>query len=85
MEYANDGCFLQPHDHAFHHCRRRSNAQWLPGQAPLAAEIASSKDRNDCFFALLGNDGDFDLALLNVENSIRRLSLRKDGLILLVF
>src|SRR6266536_5387670 len=43
-----------------------------------------SKDRNDCFFPLLGNNGYFDLALLDVENSIRRLSLREDSLILLV-
>jgi hypothetical protein len=57
----------------------------LPYQASFAKEIARSKDRNDRFFALLGDNGDFDLALLDVENSIRRLSLREDNLILLVF
>jgi len=85
MEYANDGRFLQPHDLAFHHCRHSRHAQRLPHQASFANEIADSKDRDDCFFPLLGNNGDFNLALLDVENSIRRLSLREDGLILLVF
>jgi len=84
VDHANDGCFLEPHDHTFSHCGGRSDAQWLPGQASLAAEIARSKDRNDCFFPLLGNNGEFDLAVLDVEDSIRRLTLREDNLILLV-
>src|SRR6266536_5620019 len=70
---------------AFHHRRDRRHAQGLRRQASFAKEITRSKDRNDCFFALLGNNGDLDLALLDVENSIRRISLREDSLILLVF
>jgi hypothetical protein len=85
MEHANDGSFLEPHDLAFHHRRDRRHAQRLPRQASLAAEIAGSKDRNDCFFPLFGNNGDFDLALLDVENSVRHLALREDSLIPLVF
>src|SRR6266566_6197827 len=85
MEDTNDGCFLQPHYLAFHHRGGARHAQQLPCQTSLAEEIALSKDRNDCFFPLFGKNGDFDLALLDVENSIRRLSLREDSLFLLVF
>src|SRR6266516_4453206 len=63
MEDTNDGCFLQPHDLAFHHRRGAPHAQQLPRQTSLAEEIALSKDRNDCFFPLFGKNGDFDLAL----------------------
>jgi hypothetical protein len=34
---------------------------------------------------LLREDGDFDLAVLDVENCIRRIALREDLLILSVF
>jgi hypothetical protein len=33
---------------------------------------------------LLGYDSDFDLALLDVENSVRRITLRKNDLLLLM-
>ena len=44
-------------------------------EAPLAKKVARSEDRNDCFLALLGNDGELDLAFLDVKNSVRDLSL----------
>ena len=67
MDDTNDGRFLQPHDLAFHHRGDSCRAQRLPHQASFAKEIVRSKDRNDCFFTLLGNHGDFDLALLDVR------------------
>src|ERR1700736_4998322 len=51
-------------------------------QTSFAKKVAGSQDRNDCLLALLGNDGELDLPLLNVKNRIRDLSLRKDSLIL---
>ena len=54
-------------------------------QTSFAKKVTWSQDGNHRFLALLGNDGEFDLALLDVENSIRGLSLREDSLILLVF
>jgi hypothetical protein len=37
---------------------------------------------DDGFFALLGHDGDFDLALLDIENRIRVVALSKNDLFL---
>jgi hypothetical protein len=72
---ANHGCLLQPHDLAVVHCRGCCHAPGLPSQASLAAEIAGSKDCNDCFFPLLGQHRELHLAFLDVENGIRRLAL----------
>src|ERR1700730_11001687 len=84
MEHANNGCFVQPHDLALHHRRNSRYAQRLPRQASFAEESALSKDRNDRFFPLLGNDGNFYLALLDVENCVSRFALRENCLTILV-
>jgi hypothetical protein len=44
-------------------------------QTSFAKKMTWSQDCNDCFLALLGNDGEFDLALLDVKNRVRDLSL----------
>src|ERR1700680_4162708 len=44
-----------------------------------------SQDCNHRFLALLGNDRELDLALLDVKNRVRDLSLQKDNLILSIF
>src|ERR1700716_4009071 len=54
-------------------------------QTSFAKKVAGSQDRNDCFLSLLGNDSELDLALPDVKNSVRDLSLRKDNLILPIF
>src|SRR5207237_5738114 len=54
-------------------------------QTSFAKKVTWSQDCNHRFLALLGNDGEFDLALLDVENRVRDLSLRKDNLILPIF
>jgi hypothetical protein len=46
-------------------------------QTSFAKKVTWSEDCNDRFLALLGNDGEFDLALLDVKNRVRNLSLRK--------
>src|SRR5947208_5152150 len=61
---------------------RRCDAQRMAIQTAFAKKVAGSQDCNDRFLALLGNDGEFDLALLDVKNRVRDLSLRKDNLIL---
>src|SRR5437764_15372309 len=53
-------------------------------QTSFAEKVTWSQDRNQRFLALLGNDGELDLALLDVKNRVRDLSLRKDNLILLI-
>src|SRR5207247_10463114 len=54
-------------------------------QTSFAEKVTWSQDRNHRFLALLGNDGEFDLALLDVKNRVRDLSLRKNNLILPIF
>src|SRR6184192_2913585 len=54
-------------------------------QTSFAEKVTWSQDCNHRFLALLGNDGELDLALLDVKNRVRDLSLRKNNLILPVF
>ena len=54
-----------------------------PALASFAAKVVIPENCDDCFFAVLGNDRDLDLALLAVKNGIRAVSLR-DILILAV-
>src|SRR6476660_8814752 len=84
MEDADNGPLLQPHDLAFRHCRSRPNSPRLAGQATFAAEFIRPEECDDGFLPLLGSDGDFDLAFLDVENGIRRVPLREDNPILAV-
>ena len=50
-------------------------------EAALAEELTRLQNSNYRFLALLGYDGELDLALLNVKNRIRRISLLEDVLI----
>src|ERR1700722_17923691 len=54
-------------------------------QAPLTEELARFKNPDYRFLALLGYDSDLDVALLNIKNSIRHVSLLEDVLIFLKF
>src|SRR4249920_583309 len=54
-------------------------------QTSFTEKVAGSQDCNHRFLALLGNDSELDLALLDVKNRVRDLSLRKNNLILSIF
>jgi hypothetical protein len=54
-------------------------------QTRFAKKLTGSQDCNDRFLALLGNDSELDLALLDVKDCVCNLSLREDSLILAVF
>src|ERR1700730_347953 len=54
-------------------------------QTRFAKKLTRFKDCNDHFLALLGNDRELDLALLDVKNCVCNLSLREDSSILPVF
>jgi hypothetical protein len=56
----------------------------LAGQATLAAEFIRPQECDDGFLALLGNDAELELAFLEVENRVRDIALREDGLSFLV-
>src|ERR1700726_5360989 len=54
-------------------------------QTSFTEKVAGSEDCNHRFLALLGNDSELDLALLDVKNRVRDLSLRKNNFILSIF
>jgi hypothetical protein len=75
--------FFQPHDRTLCYCGGAGHAHRLAGQTSFAKEVAGAQDRDDRFFALLGNDGKLELACLNVEDGVRKIALREDLLVLL--
>jgi len=54
------------------------------GKTSFTEEFARCENCDDCFLALLRNDGVLDLATLDVEYRIRAVALRKDGLAFVV-
>jgi hypothetical protein len=61
------------------YCSRGGHTQGLTRQTAFAEEASFRQDGHYRFFALLGHDRELYLAALDVENRIRRISLRKDG------
>jgi hypothetical protein len=53
----------------------RRDAQRMAIQTRFTKKLTRSEDCNDRFLALLGNDRELDLALLDVKNRVRNLSL----------
>src|ERR1041385_6648397 len=84
MNDADDGGFFQLHDDRFAERRGCRYPLRLSGKAALAEEFVAFEDRDDGLLALLGNDGDFHLALLDVEDLVRRVTLREYDLVLAV-
>jgi hypothetical protein len=70
---------LYSHRLAFCHCRRGGQTLQLSDQAAFASKLIWPQDCDDSFLALLGNDGDFNLALFDVENRIRIVALSKNN------
>jgi len=57
----------------------------LTRKTALTDKLAGVKHSDDAFLALLRNDCDLDLAILNVEDSVSRISLSEDELSSRVF
>jgi hypothetical protein len=53
----------------------------MPGQTSFSAELFRSKNGDDRLYHLIGNHGELDPALLDVEYGIGRIALREDKLI----
>lgn len=49
-------------------------------QTAFAEKLSCAQNGNDGFLAFLGDDDQFDLALLNVEHLIRDIALRENAL-----
>jgi hypothetical protein len=70
------GRLLQASDHAIIIDRPRCcDTQGMAIQTSFAKKMTGSQDCNYRFLALLGNDSELDLALLDVEDRVRSLSL----------
>jgi len=69
-------------DHAVFQRRGGGKPELLAVQAPLAEELTGLKNPADRLLALLGHNDNFDAALLDVEDLVRRVSLQEDGLVL---
>ena len=54
----------------------------LSGEAGFPKKGPLFQNRDDGFFALFRDHGQFDLARLNIEHGIRRIPLRKDRVFL---
>jgi hypothetical protein len=77
------GRLLQAGNHAIIIDRPRGcDAHVLAIQTSFAKKMTGSYDGNHRLLALLGNDGQLDLALLKVEDRVRRVSLGENDLIL---
>src|SRR4249920_2860636 len=51
-------------------------------QTSFAEKVTRFQNAYDCFLAPLGNDGELDLALLDVKNGVRRIALPEHNFIL---
>jgi hypothetical protein len=60
------GRLLYASNHTFIDGPGGCDAQRMAIQTSFAKKVAGSQDCNDCFLALLGNDSEPDLALLDV-------------------
>jgi hypothetical protein len=69
--------------HAVGHCRR--HAPLLTCQASFTEKLAFALDCDHSFFAVHGNDGHLDVAVLDVKHGIGGISLGEDRLILRIF
>ena len=59
--------------------RGRENPEWLTVQTSLAKELPRLENPDDCFLAPLGRYDNFDPALLDVEDRVRRVSVPLKG------
>src|SRR5882672_11809236 len=70
---------------AFFHRRSCGDAQSMAIQTSFAKEMTRLEDCDYGFLSLLGNNGQFDLAFLDVENRVGGFSLREHNLPPLIF
>ena len=81
VKRAHHGLFFDPRELALCHRGCRSHAKRLACQGSFSEEIAVTQDANRRFLAGLGDDGQLYFALLDIENRVRRVALREDGVL----
>src|SRR5450631_249929 len=85
MERGHHGRLGYASDHAIVHCPSRCNAQPMAVEASFTEKVTGSQNGDHGFFSLFGNHRELEFALLDIENRVRGVALRKNNLILLIF
>src|SRR6476620_319386 len=78
MQSLNHRLLIDSQNRAIGHRRGRPHPQSLAGQATLSEKAAFPQDSHSGFFPGLRDDGQLDLALLNIEYGVGSVSLGKD-------
>src|SRR5580693_5653728 len=84
MQRGNHCCLSDARNQALIDRRSRCDTQRMAIQTTFAKKVVRFQNTYDCFLAPLGNDGELDLALLDVKNRVRLATLRKNNLVLLI-
>ena len=69
---------LYSHRLAIRYCRRRRQPLRLPEQASFTEKFFGPQKCDNGFLSFLGDDGDFDLALLDIEDGVRIIALSEN-------
>src|SRR6185436_15055602 len=70
--------FLNPGHRTIGYRRRCRHPQPLTREASFAEEVTLAQNRNDRLLALFGGHSEFHLAFPQIEQGVRRFSLRED-------
>jgi len=85
MQGSNHFCFGNARNQGLLDRRSCCDPQRMAIETSFAEKVTRFQNSYDCFLAPLRNDGEFDLARLDVENRVRNVTLGKNNLILLIF
>src|ERR1700730_3057095 len=82
MKRVTHRLLLDPQELAVCHCRRGSHTESLACQRPFTEKISLAQYADGGFLAGLGYDSEPHFALLDIENSVSRIPLCEDPLLL---
>jgi hypothetical protein len=84
MDHPDNGSLIHAHNNGLDHGSDGRYALRLASKAGFTEELVRIEYGDDSFLSLLGYDSDLDLASLDVEDRICRITLREYDLILAV-
>jgi hypothetical protein len=82
MKQTDHDLFVDAHETGVFHAGRGCGTNGLSGEAGFPQKGPAFQNRDHCFLAFLGHDRELDLTLLDIEDRIRRVPLRKENLLL---
>jgi hypothetical protein len=77
MQSSNHFCFGDARNQGLLDGRSCCDPQRMAIETSFAKKVSRFQNTYDCFLALLGNDGELDLALLDVKNRVASLPCEK--------